>query len=125
MRLITNKTSGEAVLHFTATEAGVVIVGNNSVSNVATETETVNSATINQVFFGSTPGETWTISRGSNVVAVLDSTGWKDYAGNGLALKLDATADLSVTLSGAGSTGYLIIEMQKQSDVTSNDYLVG
>lgn len=122
MILVTNKKGGEAVLHFTGTET-VTIAGNNSVSNVATAGETVNSATINQVFYGCTPGSTWTISRGANVVAVLAQSGHNDYAGAGTALKLDAAAPLTVTLS--AGTGTLTLELQKQSDIANNDYLVG
>jgi hypothetical protein len=124
MRLIANKTGSEAVLHFTANDS-VIIAGNNSVSNVATSNETVNSAYITQIFYGS-PSATafWTVKRGANTVAVLDSTGHLDLAGNGTALKLDTTDTLDVTLTG-GTEGFLIVEVQKNSDIIQNDYLVG
>jgi hypothetical protein len=125
MRLVTNKTGGEVVLHFTSTET-VTVAGNNSVSNVATSTETVNSATITQLFWGTddVAGAHWQISRGANVVAILSQSGSKDFAGTGMSLRLDPTADLSATLVGSAN-GYVMIEMQKASDIVNNPYLVG
>jgi hypothetical protein len=122
MRLIANKTGGEAVLHFVGSQSGVVIAGNNAVSNIATSNETVTTASINQIFYGSASGSSWTISRGANVVAVLEGTGHADYAGAGTSLKLDGGATLTVALS--AGTGYLIVEMQKQSDIANNQYAV-
>lgn len=129
MRLITNKTGGEVVLHFNLAAAGsetITIAGNNSVSNVATADETVNAAYITQIFFGSASAIDgyWLVKRGANTVAMLDSTGWHDYAGNGAALRLDETADLTAELVGT-APGFLVIEMQKKSDIANNDYLVG
>lgn len=129
MRLITNKTGGEALLHFTLNSAGtetVTIAGAQGVSNVAASAnETVNTATITQIYFGSSSGASayWTVKRGANIVAVLDSTGWVDFAGNGAALKLDGASNLTVELVGT-APGYLIIELQKQSTIANDQYLV-
>lgn len=81
---------------------------------VAPETQPT-AVGIKQVWFGSPQSIAntyWTISRGANTVAILDSTGYMDYAGNGNMLKLDPTANVTVTLNGS-TVGYIMIELQK------------
>lgn len=113
--IIKNSANGTVVLHATSNTTWV-IAGNNSVSEIATRNEVVDSAYIKQVWYGSNPadGGYWTVKRGSDVVAVLDSTSWVDYAGTGFALDLGADQDLTVELSNAGDDeGYIMIEVKK------------
>jgi hypothetical protein len=109
-----NRKNTSAVLHLTANSGNVVIVGNNSVSNLAVGTEIINGAYITQVAFGSPSGNAayWEIKRGANVVLVVDSTCQLDFAGTGMSITKDATANLSANLIGA-TAGFLTIELQK------------
>lgn len=109
-----NRKNTSAVLHFTANSGNIVIVGNSSVSNLAVGTEIINGAYISQVAFGSPSGNAayWEIKRGANVVLIVDSTCQLDFAGCGMSITKDATADLSANLVGA-TAGFLTIELQK------------
>jgi len=118
--IVINRENSSAVFHFNANTSGIVIAGNNSVSNVAIEEEVINGVTITQATYGSTPGAYWHIQRGANTVLVLDSTGFIDFAGIGLPINRDIAADLSVTLippegSVVASKGFLVLEVQKQN----------
>ena len=127
MRIVSNKKGSNIVMHFTASET-VKVVGNNSVSNLATDaSEFISGASITQAWFG-TIGTTggngsWSIARGANTVVVFDSSGYTDFAGNGAAMTLDAKGDLTVTLT--ATSGTLMLEMQKYSTVSNSQYLVG
>lgn len=95
--------------------ATLTIAGNSTVSNVAHASETLTGASIKQIWFGSPSGNSayWKIERGSNTVAVVDSTGWIDFAGNGNLLTKDSTGTLVLTLVGSAN-GYIMIELQKE-----------
>lgn len=125
MRLVANKTGGEAVLHIIGTET-ITIAGASGVSNVATASETVIGATITQIVWGTdgTAGSHWNIKRGANTVAILNNSGEMDFAGSGMSQKLDPTATLVATLVGSAN-GYLMVEMQKNSTITNDPYHVG
>lgn len=114
-RIQNNQRNGKVTLHFTANSGDVIVTGNNSVSNVALAGEDVASAPINQIWAGSPSGANsyWEIKRGANVILVVDSSCWLDFAGNGNQLTLDAAA-ANLTANLVGSTaGSLIIEFQK------------
>ena len=100
--------------HFTANSGPVIVVGNSTVSNLAVGDEVINGAYITQVAFGSPSGNAayWEIKRGANLVLSLDSTSYIDFAGAGMSLTQDATANLSANLIGATS-GFVTIELQK------------
>lgn len=127
MRLIANKSGGEAVLHFTVSNT-VIIAGNNTVSNVATSSETVTGALITQAFWGvggaGTTDGYWKVERGANTVLILDQSGHVDYSASGVGIKLDYDQNLTVTLVNS-TVGYLIIELQKVGSISNNNYLVG
>lgn len=95
--------------------ATLTIAGNSSVSNVAHASETLTGASIKQIWFGSPSGDSayWVVQRGSNTIAVLDSTGWIDFAGNGNLQTKDSTASLVLTLVGSAN-GYIMVELQKE-----------
>ena len=122
-RIQANRKNLSFTVHMTANSGDIIVAGNNSVSNVAVGDEVLTGAYITQVWFGSPSGANayWTISRGANTVAVLDSTAYIDYAGCGNPITLDSTANVSATLTGS-ETGYLIIEMQKEGEFVT-EYL--
>lgn len=124
MQITSNRERSSAVLHFTANTADIVMVGNSSVSAIAKDNETVNGVYISQVICGSPSGNGayWTIKRGANTVAVVDSTAAIDFAGAGMAISLWPAATLSVELTGA-EDGFLMIELQKVG--SEIEYLAG
>lgn len=119
MRQIKNNTGSRAVVHFTATET-VVLVGNTSTSAICEAGETINGATVTSASWGTSNGASWTISRGANVVAVFNNSG--DTMFGSSTLTLDPTANLTVTL--AGGTGHLILDIRKMATVANSQYLV-
>jgi len=117
-----NRKNTSAVIHITGSNT-ITIAGNSTVSDVAIGNEVLTGCTITQVFCGSSSGNGayWTIKRGANTVAVLDSTGYYDYAGAGMALSVDSGGTLVANLIN-GNDGYLLIEVQKQGTLPS-DYV--
>lgn len=117
--ITSNKVNRSACIHVNA-NATIIVAGNTSVSNVATSDEILTGASITQVFWGIDPSGDGhaRITRGGSLVGVYDSTGYKDYAGNGMSLNVNPTSNIEVTFHGT-STGYLFIEVQKTG--TFND----
>jgi hypothetical protein len=118
MAIIQNKSLGQSssagfALHITANDT-IVVVGNSSTSGIALTGETIAAAHISQVWWGSSNSSYWTVKRGSNTVTVLSETGYLDFAGNGLGLQIDQTANLVFTLTGSG-VGFLALEGQKKA----------
>jgi len=110
-----NQKNGVVTPHFNANSGNIIITGNNSVSNVALGAEVITSAPINQIWAGSPSGNAayWEIKRDGAVIAVIDSTCYIDFAGNGNQLTVGATAaNLTANLIGATS-GFLVVELQK------------
>lgn len=112
-RVQQNRKNTSAVLLVTANST-ITIAGNSTTSNVAMGNEILTGASITQIFCGSSSGNSvyWTIKRGSNTVAVLDSTGYFDYAGTGCTLTIDSGGTIAANLIN-GTDGYLLIEIQK------------
>jgi len=121
-RVIANRKNLSATLHFTA-NATVTIAGNSSVSGIALDNEVLTGAYITQMWYGTPSGAVayWEVKRGSNTVAILDSTSYTDYAGAGNPIKLDSNGTLVVNLIGTNA-GYLMVELQKEGNFIS-DYL--
>lgn len=119
MAVTINRKNTSAVIHLTA-NAVVNVAGNSTTSDIATDNEVLSGCTITQVFCGASSGANsyWTIKRGANTVLVLDSTGYYDYAGAGMALNIDTGATLTANLVNGGD-GYLLIEVQKIGTFTS------
>jgi len=122
-RIVHNRKNLSTTVLFTANTT-LTLVGNNSVSAIGIGDEVITGASITQAWVGSPSGASayWTVKRGANTVAVLDSTAYIDYAGNGGAITLDSDATLVVELT--GTTGTLMLELQKAGQFTS-DYLRG
>jgi hypothetical protein len=110
MPVIINQKGGKLVLRATATTTQNLSSANTDAN------ETVNGLIINQIFWSSN-GQ-WTVSRGANTLLVLESTGYFDFAGTGVALGEFPAANVVVTLS-AGSTGSIIVDCGKISTFTS------
>lgn len=119
LRIVSNKKNQSAVLHFT-TNTTVTVAGNSSVSDLATGDEILTGVSIVQAYWGTDGSGHMHIKRGSNTVASFDSTGYKDYAGCGMALTLDAAANIEVVV--AGSNNYLMIEVQKAGNFNNAPY---
>lgn len=123
-RIMQNRKNKTVTLHFTA-NATVVIAGDENTSNIALPGEVITGAHIRQAWYGTPSGAVayWRVSRGANTVAVLDSTSYTDFAGNGNAITLDQDATLTASLVGSPE-GYLIVELQKIGEFTS-EYFAG
>lgn len=119
MAVTINRKNTSAVIHLTANST-VNIAGNSTTSDIATDNEIITGATIVQVFSGCPSGANsyWTIKRGANTVLVLDSTGYYDFAGAGMAMNVDAGGTLVANLENS-TDGYLLIEVQKIGSFTS------
>lgn len=115
---IMRNTRNKTLMHFTADNTAIVIVGNSSVSEIGDPNitdETITGATITQIWATSDSGagaNGWDIVRGSNTVWETDSTAWMDFAGLGAAITLDSAGTLGASRN--GSRGTLIIELQKE-----------
>lgn len=121
--ITSNRKNTSATIHFNASN-NLIIVGNNSVSNVATSDEVLTGAYITQAYWGCDGNGHIQVLRGANLVAVYDSTGYKDYAGCGMPLSAFPTANLTVNFVGSANA-YLLVEVQKMGNLTANsDYFV-
>lgn len=110
MSILSNKYNGTVITHDTANST-YVVVGNNSVSNIAsTNTEVVDSATIRRVVWGTDGTGYWTVKRGANTILVLNGT--NELLLNGMSINKDKSANVVVSLS--GGTGFIMLELAKQ-----------
>ena len=117
--IISNKKNTSATIHVSVANTTIKVSGNSVTTNVdATSTclaigdEVLSGAYITQAFWGIDPNGYAVIKRGTTPVAIYDSTGYKDYAGNGLALTVGQTANLTVEFVGTAN-GYVLLEVQK------------
>jgi hypothetical protein len=121
---IVRNTRQNALLVLTATNTAIVIVGNNSTSEIGLSTvpDDIIGCYIKQMWSSadSSAANGWTIDRGSNTVWQSDSTTWLDFAGNGTAITLDPAATLSLTRT--GTFGTCMIELQKIYEATTSNY---
>lgn len=111
MAVIINKKGLSAVIHLTA-NATINISGNSTTSDICTGDEVITGATITQIWYGCGNGAYWEIKRGSNTVFHTDSTGYLDFAGNGVTLNKDVGATLVANLN-VSQTGSIVIELTK------------
>ena len=117
--ITSNKKNTSAVIHVSAANTTIKVSGNSITTNVdATSTclalgnEVLSGVYIAQAFWGLDPNGYAVIKRGATPVAVYDSTGYKDYAGCGMALTVGQTANLTVEFVGTAN-GYVLLEVQK------------
>lgn len=131
--ILLNRKNTSAVLHFASANGLVITAGNSTTTNVdgtsvclATDNEVLGGVSIVQAIYGVDPASDGCIvvKRGSNVVAVFDSTGTIDYAGTGMAITKDAAANLVVEFDSTANA-YLMLEVQKIVTPANSDYFVG
>jgi len=129
INITSNKKNLSAAVHLNANATIVVtgnstaIVANSTISSIAISDENLTGATITQTFAGCDGTGHIRIERGGEVVAIYDSTGWYDYAGSGMSMNVNKTANVNVTFVGS-SNCYVFFELQKEGTFTS-EYLVG
>ena len=118
--IISNRKNTSVALHFTSSNSTVIVTGNNATSNIALPGETLTGAYITQAVWGCDPNGYITVSRDSTLVAAYDSTGQHEYAGCGMPINVGVTA-ANLVVSIMGSTNcFLLLELQKQGNLTSN-----
>jgi hypothetical protein len=120
--ITSNKKNTSATIHVSAANTTIQVSGNSTTTNVdststclALDDEVLSGVYITQIFYGIEPSGTpgyAVLKRGSTVVGVYDSTGYKDYAGNGMALTVGQSANLSIEFVGTAN-GYVLLEVQK------------
>ena len=117
--IISNKKNTSATIHVSVANTTIKVSGNSVTTNVdatstclAVDNEVLSGAYITQAFWGIDPNGYAVIKRGTTPVAIYDSTGYKDYAGNGLALTVGQTANLTVEFVGTANA-YVLFEVQK------------
>lgn len=121
MAIIKN-TLTTTVLHFIA-NATTVVVGNNSVSNIAYVNtsgaiQDVASASIRKILCSSNSASgTWTVKRGANVVWIASGNFLYDFQAHGGNIDIDKTANVVVELT--GGSGSILIELSKESVISS------
>ena len=109
-----NGTGGKVSIYVSTANASIVIAGNSAVSNIALPGETVTGATIRQVFYGidgGAAGECF-VYRSGALVGTYNRVGHADYAGHGISLSINPSANLDVQFVSAGNST-IIIELQK------------
>lgn len=117
--IISNKKNTSATIHVSVANTTIKVSGNSVTTNVdatstclAVDNEVLSGAYITQAFWGIDPNGYAVIKRGTTPIAIYDSTGYKDYAGNGLALTVGQTANLTVEFVGTANA-YVLFEVQK------------
>lgn len=104
-----NKNGGYAVLRATANDT-------INITTAAGSGETVQSMGISEIMWSVAGTDTWTVTRGSDTVAVLAGSGHHDYQASGMRLEASAgqlTANCNVALS--GGSGYIVVKLHKVS----------
>jgi hypothetical protein len=120
--ITSNKKNLSATIHVSNANTTLNMAGNNSVSAIAIGSEVLSGAYITQVYFGhdgSSADGGVAIYRGANLVAAYDTTCFVDYAGSGMALTVDQTANLAIKFIGTNNA-YCFLEVQKVGNLTAN-----
>jgi hypothetical protein len=123
---ISSRKNTSFVVHVSAANSGnIILVGNSTTTNVggtaacvAISDEILSGAYITQATWGTDGVGSIQVLRGATLAAVFDSSGQKDYAGNGIPLNINPTANLVVNFVGS-SNAYCILELQKQGTFIS------
>lgn len=114
--ILHNRKNHSVVLHFTTTSGNVIVAGNNTVSNIATGAEVVESASIAKITWGiggNTAGY-WTVARGGTTLLICAAPGGTyDLAALGAAVNANNTQNLVCTANFGAGVGHIIVEMKK------------
>jgi hypothetical protein len=103
------KPGGYIVLRATGADTVNLVTG-------ATAGETINSMSISEIMWSVDGTNRWTVTRGSDSVAVLAGSGHHDYQASGMRLETagaQLTANCNVALS--GGNGYIVVKLHKVS----------
>jgi hypothetical protein len=106
-RIMANRKNSSVTLH-AVSNVSITIVGNNSVSNVATGDEILSGATVRRIWWG-TDGLV-SVLRGSNVVGRYTQSGYHDYVGHQGTINLDTAGSLVITMS---TNSFVVVELGK------------
>jgi hypothetical protein len=115
-----NKKYVKVATHNVANET-YVIVGNNSVSNIAMGDEIIEGATISRITYGTDSNGTWKVLRGANVVFAAGG-GSADHEFPIGGLSQFPAANVVVQLSGSAN-GFIQLELKKIGTFNT-EYLV-
>ena len=77
--------------------------------------ETLTDLTVREIFWSVSAGETWTVARGGNTIAVFSGSGNHDYQGSGFAVSAGGDDQANVVFTKSGGTGTIMIKLGKQS----------
>lgn len=115
-RILSNKENGAVTIHFNAANTMTIAGNTTNGSNVAKGSETLTGGYISQAFWGTDGSGTIQLRRGGTLVAIFDSTGYKDYAGSGMPLSANSDQTIAVTFVGSANA-YLMLEVQKTGTI--------
>jgi hypothetical protein len=105
MPTIINQKNGKIVIHATANV-------NSNVASFALSGENYTDIQVSQVFWSANTDVF--VKRGSNTLLYFppNSTGGIDFAGEGMALSQDSSANVVITI-GNGGAGFVLLELTK------------
>lgn len=116
MDIISNKYRGQSLVLHTSASNNFAVVGNSSVSAIATGDESVVGATIRRIWASCGTSGIVTVARGSNTIFSTTMSCFHDYSGHGASLTQYPAANVNITISG---TATCVLELGKQ--VTANN----
>jgi hypothetical protein len=108
--ITSNKLNLSTTLHVTE-NCGLTIAGDNTVSDIAMDGETLTGAYINQISWACTPGAYLQVLRGASIAGIYDSSSVHEYSGCGMPLKINSEEPLIFNF--INGSGFCIIELQK------------
>jgi len=76
---------------------------------------TLTDLSIREIFWSVSSGNTWTVSRGGNTIAVLTGSGNHDYQGSGFSVASGGDEQANVVFTKTGGTGTIMLKLGKQS----------
>jgi len=120
--ITSNKKGTAASIHISNANATLTIAGNSTVSAIAIGNEELTGAYITQLYFGhdgSAADGGLAVYRGANLVMAVDTSTYVDFAGTGMALTVDQSANLGIKFIGTNNA-YCFLEVQKVGNLTAN-----
>lgn len=129
--ITSNRKNTSLVIHVSSANSGnIVVAGNSTTTNVngtatcvAIGDEVLTGAYITQAVWGCDPNGYIVMRRGATPVAFYDSTGQHEYAGCGMPINVEESANINIDFVGS-SNCFIMFEVQKAGDFTVNsEYL--
>jgi hypothetical protein len=127
--ITSNRKNTSFVLHVANANSGNIVVSGNSITTnvggtaacVAIGNEVLTGAYITQAIWGCDQNSHIHVLRGANTVAVYDSSGQHEYAGCGMPITVNQSANLVINFVG-GANNFIMLELQKVGNLPS-EYL--